>query len=98
MLAPWKRTVAGSLASKLVGLLPRIPVLAFALMLAASAVHASCGGVVPGSGVVDDAEDGGLDDPSGLTSRDDAEVVDAPSEDAPEDRADGMSYGDAYIR
>ncbi len=92
-----------------IGLLPRAPVALFGLMLAASSVHASCGGVVS-DGVRDTDDAGALDadetaaDASTLASP----VVREPgvggrsdvdaSDDSGEDRADGMSYGDAYLR
>lgn len=58
-------------------------------VLAASAAQTSCGGVVE---MDIESIDGGLNTDA---SRVDAQE-DAPSEDSPADRADGMSYGDGY--
>ena len=74
--------------SRLASLFSRIPVPLLGLVIAVSSLQASCGGVP-------DAEIAGATSPD---ARDvaDAGVADAPSDDSPEDRADGMSYGDGY--
>jgi hypothetical protein len=75
--------------SKLAVILGRAPVVLLGGVLATSAAQTSCGGVV-----AMDIEnlDGGLNTDA---ARVDAQE-DAPSEDSPADRADGMSYGDGY--
>ncbi len=65
---------------KVAALLTRIPVAALGVVIAASALQASCNGTV---------DEGPAD------ARADA-ASDSPSQDSPTDRADGMSYGDAY--
>src|SRR5271157_4015732 len=67
----------------LAALLLRAPVPLLGLAIAASSVQASCGGVVDTDfpEITDASPDAHAD-----ASRD------APSEDSPEDRADGMSY------
>jgi hypothetical protein len=73
--------------SKLVGVLPRIPVALLGLAIAASAVEAACVEMVDSGG--------GTDQANPVVDTRDAGAPDA-SEDSPDDRADGMSYGDGY--
>jgi len=74
--------------SSVAALLPRIPVAALGVVIAVSALQASCSGETD-MGPLDNLLDGGRD-------ADGASPPDAPSEDSREDRADGMSYGDGY--
>jgi len=71
-------------------LLPRIPVAALGVMVAASALQASCSGGTD-MGDLGDAE--GADADIFLP---DARVEDSPSADSRADVTDGMSYGDGY--
>ena len=78
----------------LLALLARAPIAALGLMIAVSSLQASCSDGGPDIANDDEpstAADAAADAPGG-----DA-LPDAPSEDSPEDRADGMSYGDAYL-
>ncbi len=68
----------------LVALLPRMPVPVLGLLLVSYSVLTACTGMV----------DGIEPEPPNLLG--DAGAPDAPSEDSDADRADGMSYGDAY--
>jgi hypothetical protein len=72
--------------SKVAAMLCRIPVPLIGLLIAASSLQASCGGV----------PDADVTEVTDARIPADAGVVDAPSDDSPEDRADGMSYGDGY--
>jgi hypothetical protein len=67
--------------------LPRVPVASLGVVIAASALQASC------SGTMDDDIGGG---DAGRRGADAALLDGPPSEDSPSDRADGMSYGDGY--
>jgi hypothetical protein len=83
-------------ASKLLAFLPRVPVPALGLMIVVSAVQASCSGTADLSGGRDFAE-ASVDLDASTPDAPDADATpDAPSDDSPDDRADGMSYGDAY--
>jgi hypothetical protein len=75
-------------SSYVAALLPRVPVAGLGLVIAASAIQASCTGTVDDEG----AEDGGRRDASPL----DSSSFDVASQDSPADRADGMSYGNGY--
>jgi hypothetical protein len=70
----------GRRPSRVAALLPRVPVAALGVVIAASALQASCNGTVDDSG----PEDGGRDEDA------------LSSEDSAADRADGMRYGDGY--
>jgi sulfatase modifying factor 1 len=86
---------------KLAALLPRLPVPLLGVLIAVSSVQASCTGNVDESAdtpVVDGGHHSDFDVAlfgDGHVSGSDA-PFDSPSEDSPEDRADGMSYGDGY--
>ncbi len=67
---------------------PRVPLPLVWRILAVASLLASCGGAV-------DAQAGG-DAIAQAPDVADGGIVDAPSDDSPEDRADGMSYGDGY--
>jgi len=69
-------------------LLARIPVAALGVVIAASALQASCSGGLDAGNPLDVADAAGRDA--------DAASADSPSEDSRADRADGMSYGDGY--
>ncbi|MGH7437405.1 MAG: hypothetical protein ACRENE_17135 [Polyangiaceae bacterium] len=83
----------------------RIPVALLALAIVVSALHASCtagpsDAVATEDLVVDAGDDGGVAivqvvADAGIGSPQDASG-DSPSMDSPEDRSDGMSYGDGY--
>ena len=68
-------------------LVTRLPVAVFGAILVVSALQASCGGQPDGDAT------GTL-----FETRDvaDASPGDGASDDSPDDRADGMSYGDGY--
>jgi hypothetical protein len=68
-------------------------------MIVVSSLQASCSGTADLSGGMDipntDAAGTVLD--AGVPDAPDADATpDAPSDDSPDDRADGMRYGDAY--
>jgi formylglycine-generating enzyme required for sulfatase activity len=70
--------------SKVAALLTRVPVAALGIVIAASALQASCSG---------ETDDGNLTDAGRVDA---ASNADSASEDSRADRADGMSYGDGY--
>jgi hypothetical protein len=78
----------GRRESNLAALLARVPIPLLGLVIAASSVQASCGGVSD-TGITDVGKDAQASD--GHPS-----PADGASEDSREDRADGMSYGDGY--
>jgi hypothetical protein len=71
--------------SKGVALLARVPVAALGVVIAASALQASCTGDTDNENPMDAA-----------VAEGDASRADSPSEDSRADRRDGMSYGDGY--
>jgi hypothetical protein len=81
--------------SKLASFLPALPVSLLGLTMAASSLQA-CLDAGDGFGAPVEPDAAGVDGPAldGLVS--DGPVVDVLSEDSPEDRLDGMSYGDGY--
>ncbi len=83
-------------ASRLLAILPRVPVPALGVMIVVSALQASCSGTADVSGGRDVAEASVDLDASTPDAADADATPDAPSDDSPDDRADGMSYGDAY--
>jgi hypothetical protein len=81
--------------SSVTAVLTRIPVAALGVVIAASALQASCSGQMDDDGLTDAGRaDGAAADGPGADA--DAAKADSPSEDSPADRADGMSYGDGY--
>ena len=84
--SPWRgRNVAA--------LLPRVPVAALGVVIAASALQASCS-----SGSSDEmpTQDRGHGEETDASPFDSSSFDVSPSDDSPTDRADGMSYGDGY--
>jgi formylglycine-generating enzyme required for sulfatase activity len=71
--------------SAFAALLSGLPIAALGLVLAASALQASCSGGTDAGDVTDAAD-----------TQSDAAGVDSPSDDSDMDRTDGMSYGDGY--
>ena len=77
--------------SQVAALLARVPVAALGVVIAASALQASCNGQMDD----DTLTDAGQPDGAGVDA-DASSTADSPSEDSRADRADGMSYGDGY--
>jgi hypothetical protein len=94
-----KVAMRGPLASKLLALLPRVPVPVLGLMIVASSLQAACtdmGDLAFGSDAANTDATGAEVDAAGPDAPDADATPDAPSDDSPDDRADGMRYGDAY--
>jgi hypothetical protein len=76
----------------LLALLPRLPVPLLGLLLVSYSLLTACVGMVDGA----TDTDVGVEPPRVTADAGVGDAGDAPSEDTDADRADGMSYGDAY--